>query len=104
MRFGILGPVRAADVPLGGARLRALLAMLLLDAGRVVPVDRLIDGLYGERPPAGAVNAVQSQVSRLRSALPVEFDGAGYRLAIDPDEVDAHRFARLAAAGHDALV
>ncbi|WP_051799601.1 AfsR/SARP family transcriptional regulator [Catenuloplanes japonicus] len=108
MRFGILGPVRAADaggqpVPLGGARLRALLAMLLLDAGRPVPQGRLIDGLYGEHPPAGAANALQSQVSRLRRLLPVEFDGAGYRLAIDPDEVDVHRFARLAALGRAAL-
>ncbi|MDR7327228.1 MULTISPECIES: BTAD domain-containing putative transcriptional regulator [Catenuloplanes] len=90
-------------VPLGGARLRALLAMLLLDAGRPVPLDHLIDGLYGDRPPAGAANALQSQVSRLRAALPVERDGGGYRLAVDPDEVDAHRFARLTAAGHDAL-
>ncbi|MDP9793957.1 putative ATPase/DNA-binding SARP family transcriptional activator [Catenuloplanes nepalensis] len=108
MRFGILGSVWAAGddgraVPLGGARLRALLAMLLLDAGRPVPLDRLIDGVYGDRPPAGAVNALQSQVSRLRAALPVEFDGGGYRLAVDPDEVDAHRFTRLAAAAHDAL-
>ncbi|GAB7045695.1 AfsR/SARP family transcriptional regulator [Catenuloplanes indicus] len=108
MRFGILGPVRADGaagraVPLGGARLRALLAMLLLDAGRPVPAARLIDGVYGDRPPAGAGNALQSQISRLRAVLPVEHDGGGYRLAIDPDEVDAHRFARLAAAGRDAL-
>jgi predicted ATPase/DNA-binding SARP family transcriptional activator len=105
MRFGILGTtlVDGRPAPVAGPRLRALLAMLLLDAGRVVPVERLIDGLYGEQPPAGAVNAVQSQVSRLRQALPVEHDGSGYRLAVDPDEVDAHRFTRLAADGHRAL-
>ena len=108
MRFGVLGPARAvrADgrpVATGGARLRALLAMLLLDAGRTVPVDRLIDGLYGDDPPAGAVNAVQSNVSRLRRDLPVDYDGTGYRLAVDPEEVDAHHFARLAAEGHRAL-
>jgi predicted ATPase/DNA-binding SARP family transcriptional activator len=108
MRFGILGPVRAerpdgTPVPLGGARLRALLAMLLLDAGRPIPIDRLIDGLYGDEPPAGAGNALQSQVSRLRQSIPVELDTAGYRLAVPRDEVDAHRFAALAADGHRAL-
>ncbi|MEU4623716.1 BTAD domain-containing putative transcriptional regulator [Actinoplanes sp. NPDC023801] len=108
MRFGILGPVRAerpdgTPVPLGGARLRALLAMLLLDAGRPIPIDRLIDGLYGDEPPAGAGNALQSQVSRLRQSLPVELEPAGYRLAVPRDEVDAHRFTALAADGHRAL-
>ncbi|MEV4278261.1 BTAD domain-containing putative transcriptional regulator [Actinoplanes xinjiangensis] len=108
MRFGILGPVRAerpdgTPIPLGGPRLRALLAMLLLDAGRPVPIDRLIDGLYGDTPPAGAANALQSQVSRLRQSLPVELGPAGYRLAAAPDDVDVHRFAALAADGHRAL-
>jgi predicted ATPase/DNA-binding SARP family transcriptional activator len=108
MRFGILGPVRAerpdgTQVPLGGPRLRALLAMLLLDAGRPIPIDRLIDGLYGDEPPAGAGNALQSQVSRLRQSLPVDLEPAGYRLAIPRGEVDAHRFAALAADGRRAL-
>jgi predicted ATPase/DNA-binding SARP family transcriptional activator len=108
MRFGILGPLRAEHpggrpVALGGPRLRALLAMLLLDAGRPVGIERLIDGLYGEHPPAGAANALQSQVSRLRQALPVELGPAGYRLAVAPDQVDAHRFTDLAAAGRRAL-
>ncbi|MFD0820834.1 TIM barrel protein [Micromonospora zhanjiangensis] len=73
--FGVLGPieVRGAGgqvVPVGGPRLRALLALLLLDAGRVVGTDRLIDGVWGTDPPAGDVgNALQSQVSRLRRAL-----------------------------------
>ncbi|SNY70058.1 BTAD domain-containing putative transcriptional regulator [Paractinoplanes atraurantiacus] len=108
MRYGILGPVRAerddgTPVRAGGARLRALLALLLLEAGRPVPVERLIDALWGGDPPAGALNAVQSNVSRLRQDLPIEYDGAGYRLAIDPDEVDAHRFERLATEGRQAL-
>ena len=108
--FGILGATRvlAADggeVALGGPRRRALLALLLLDAGRVVTPERLIDGLYGEEAPAGVGNAVQSQISRLRQVLPVPIEGhpAGYRLAADPDEVDAHRFQRLAAEGRAAL-
>jgi predicted ATPase/DNA-binding SARP family transcriptional activator len=113
MRFRILGPTQVVladgrEVPVGGPRLRALLALLLLDAGRVVPAERLIDGLYGENPPRGAANALQSQVSRLRQALPaehdpVEFHPAGYRLAVDPDDVDAYRFERLAEAGRRAL-
>ncbi|WP_051724045.1 BTAD domain-containing putative transcriptional regulator [Micromonospora chokoriensis] len=113
MRFRILGPTQVVladgrEVPVGGPRLRALLALLLLDAGRVVSAERLIDGLYGEHPPRGAANALQSQVSRLRQALPAEHDPvelhpAGYRLAVDPDDVDAYRFERLAEAGRRAL-
>ncbi|BAL90534.1 putative AfsR-family transcriptional regulator [Actinoplanes missouriensis 431] len=108
MRFGILGPLRAeqpdgSPIPPGGPRLRALLVMLLIDAGRPVGIERLIDGLYGEHPPTGAANALQSQVSRLRQSLPVEREPAGYRLAIDPSEVDAHRFTVHAAEGRRAL-
>ncbi|WP_460352629.1 BTAD domain-containing putative transcriptional regulator [Actinoallomurus acanthiterrae] len=116
MRFGILGPleVRASDgapVAVGGPRVRALLALLLLDAGRVVTAERLIDALYGEDPPAGVANALQSQVSRLRRGLRsvdgsgdlVEFHPAGYRLAVEPDDVDALRFERLARDGRRAL-
>jgi predicted ATPase/DNA-binding SARP family transcriptional activator len=118
MRFGILGPtqVRLADgreVAVGGPGLRALLALLLVDAGRVVTAERLIDGLYGGSLPSGAANALQSQVSRLRHLLRdsdsgrpgplVEFHPAGYRLAVDAGDVDAHRFERLAADGRRAL-
>ncbi|MFI1192110.1 BTAD domain-containing putative transcriptional regulator [Micromonospora sp. NPDC020750] len=112
MRFCVLGPTQVLladgrEIPVGGPRLRALLALLLLDAGRVVSADRLIEGLYGEHPPRGASNALQSQVSRLRQALPaehtVEFHPAGYRLAVDPADVDAYRFESLAETGHRAL-
>ncbi|MEU8284512.1 BTAD domain-containing putative transcriptional regulator [Micromonospora sp. NPDC048905] len=113
MRFRVLGPTQVLladgrEIPVGGPRLRALLALLLLDAGRVVSAERLIDGLYGEHPPRGAANALQSLVSRLRQALPaehtpVEFHPAGYRLAVDPADVDAYRFERLAEAGRRAL-
>ncbi|MER5267698.1 BTAD domain-containing putative transcriptional regulator [Actinosynnema sp. NPDC002837] len=106
MRFGVLGPmvVRRADgteVRVGGPRLRALLAVLLVDAGRVVGVDRVSEALYGPCPPAGAGNAIQSQVSRLRSVLDVEVErsAAGYRLVVDPGEVDALRFEDLVARG-----
>ncbi|MEV4498901.1 BTAD domain-containing putative transcriptional regulator [Micromonospora arborensis] len=113
MRFRILGPTQVLladgrELPVGGPRLRALLALLLLDAGRMVSAERLIDGLYGEHPPRGAANALQSQVSRLRQALsaehnPVELHPGGYRLAVDPDDVDAYRFEQLAEAGRRAL-
>jgi DNA-binding SARP family transcriptional activator len=108
--FGILGAIRVlgadgAEVALGGPRRRALLALLMLDAGRVVATGRLIDGLYGEQAPAGVGNAVQSQISRLRQVLPVPVEGhpEGYRLAVEPDAVDAHRFERLSAEGRAAL-
>jgi predicted ATPase/DNA-binding SARP family transcriptional activator len=112
VRFGVLGAVQVlgaggVEVPAGGPRARALLVLLLLDAGRIVPAERLIDGLYGDSPPAGAANALQSQVSRLRHAVgehaPIEFHPSGYRLAVAADDVDAHRFARLAADGQRAL-
>ncbi|MCO1581149.1 tetratricopeptide repeat protein [Crossiella sp. SN42] len=111
MRFGILGPVQATHpdgtpVQLGGPKVRTLLALLAAGAGRIVPAETLLDGLYADDPPEGAANALQSQVSRLRRALGsgvVEFHPTGYRLAVDPAEVDAHRFAALAADGRAAL-
>ncbi|MDR8413988.1 winged helix-turn-helix domain-containing protein [Nonomuraea sp. 3-1Str] len=110
MRIGMLGPLelRADDgtpVEVGGARLRAALIVLALSPGQVVPMARLVDGVWGERPPAGAVNAVQALVSRLRRALPslaIESHPAGYFLAVEPDAVDVVRFERLAAAGRSA--
>ncbi|EME60029.1 BTAD domain-containing putative transcriptional regulator [Amycolatopsis decaplanina] len=112
MRFGVLGAteVRREDgiaVPIGGPRVRTLFALLVLEAGRVVPAERLIGGLYGDQPPDGVANALQSQVSRLRGALkdlaPVEFSPAGYRLAADPGDVDVHRFELLADEGRRTL-
>src|SRR3954468_11343233 len=111
--FRVLGAVGVrgddgTDVPVGGPRVRSLLALLALNAGRVVGADTLIDGLYGENPPGDAANALQSQVSRLRRGLraagrTVELRPAGYRLAVEPDAVDAHRFERLARDGQRAL-
>ncbi|MEU7455224.1 AfsR/SARP family transcriptional regulator [Streptosporangium roseum] len=112
MTFAILGPLEirrcGATVEIAGQRLRTLLGLLLLDAGRVVPVDRLIAGVWEDRPPNAAGNALQALISRLRAALAdqrglVEADAAGYRLAVDPGRVDAHRFTRLAAEGRAAL-
>ncbi|MGW5706898.1 ATP-binding protein [Amycolatopsis japonica] len=114
MQFAILGPVEArrpdgTPVALGGPQLRGLLALLALDAGRIVGADRLIDGLHGDHPPEGAAEALQSQVSRLRRRLKdggapdglVEFTPAGYRLAVNPEDVDLHRFERLTAQARE---
>jgi predicted ATPase/DNA-binding SARP family transcriptional activator len=111
MRIGILGSlaVRADDgapVAVAGPRPRALLALLALNANRIVGVDTIVSGQYGDDPPAGAAAAVHTHVSRLRRGLPddtVVFDGGGYRLAVDPDDVDAHRFERLARDGRRLL-
>ncbi|GAA3536400.1 BTAD domain-containing putative transcriptional regulator [Amycolatopsis ultiminotia] len=110
MRIGVLGAVTAWDtagkpVAVGGPRGRTLLALLAAEPGRFVSAERLIDGLYGEEPPEGAANALQSQISRLRGAvkLPVEFTSAGYRIVVEPEEVDAHRFERLSGEGRHAL-
>ncbi|MEU0558452.1 BTAD domain-containing putative transcriptional regulator [Dactylosporangium sp. NPDC006015] len=103
MRIGVLGPleVRAtsgAPVEIGGARLRVLVTLLALDAGRPVTGARLADGIWGGTPPGDATNALQSLVSRLRRILP---DGmllarpSGYQLDVDPREVDHLLFADL---------
>ena len=90
----------------GGARLRALLIMLALRPGQFVPASQLIDGLWAEAAPAGAANALQALVSRLRRALPdavIESRPAGYQLALDPQATDIVRFEQLAAAGRAQL-
>ncbi|WP_434444634.1 BTAD domain-containing putative transcriptional regulator [Lentzea sp. E54] len=104
MRFGVLGPVLVDGVEVAAPRQRALLARLVLDAGRIVGHEQLIGGLYAE-PPSGAANALQSQVSRLRRTVPglvVEHHPAGYRLVADPSDIDAHRCEELLAAGRAA--
>ncbi|SES33929.1 Predicted ATPase [Lentzea xinjiangensis] len=104
MRVALLGPTTVAaedgtPVDIGGARVRMLLARLALDPGRPVPATTLIDDLWGERPPADAVNALQSLVSRLRKICPVALEPGGYRLGVATEDVDVFRFDRLRAAG-----
>ncbi|MEW1844776.1 BTAD domain-containing putative transcriptional regulator [Nonomuraea angiospora] len=84
------------EVP--GIRLRALLAALALEPGRIVTRSRLVDWIWGEEPPADEVNALQALVSRLRRVLPagvIEADSGGYRLALAADAVDVCRFEHL---------
>src|SRR5215471_4153419 len=107
----MLGPleVRAGSgevLEVGGARLRTLLIMLALRPGQVVPASQLVDGLWPEHPPAGAPNALQALISRLRRALPEAVIGsrpAGYQLILDPRDTDIVRFEELAAAGQAQL-
>ncbi len=108
--FRVLGPVEAvrAGQPLllGGRRQRWLLALLLLEPGRAISSDRLIDELWQDKPPPGAEGTLRVYVSRLRSALG---DNAllarppGYVLEIEDESVDAWRFERLYREGRDAL-
>ena len=103
VQIGILGSFEVrtddgalADVP--GARLRGLLTALALEPGHPVSKATLVDWIWGEHPPPGAANALQRLVSRLRKALPdglIEGQADGYRLAVEPDAVDAVRFERL---------
>ena len=109
MRFGLLGTLavwadngRLAEVP--EAKVRALLADLLIHLGRPVPADRLIDDLWGDHLPVYPAGALQLKVSRLRQALEnaepgcgelVTFRSPGYLLRIGSDAADEHRFAAL---------
>lgn len=109
VRYGILGTTQAlrddgTAVAIGGARLRALLAVLALRTGRTVPVAVLVDEVWDGDPPADAPGALQALVGRLRRALghaAVASASSGYRLAAEPDSVDLYRFERLAGRVHE---
>jgi predicted ATPase/DNA-binding SARP family transcriptional activator len=104
MEFRILGPLEVFDeqrpIAVAAAKQRALLAVLLLHANEVVSRERLIDELWGERPPATAAKVVQAYVSQLRRRLgreTIATRGPGYQLQVDENAVDATRFRRLVA-------
>jgi DNA-binding SARP family transcriptional activator len=115
MDVRILGPLEVHGagglLTLGGTQQRAVLAMLVLHLDEVVFTEFLVDGLWGDRPPATAVNIVQVYVSRLRKALQAGQEpgwagtavlrrrGPGYVLELDPEQLDLHRFERLAREG-----
>jgi DNA-binding SARP family transcriptional activator len=113
LELRLLGPLEARrggeQLRVGGAKPRALLADLLLHLGRPVSVDRVVDDLWGERPPASAAHAVEVYVSQLRNALDPERAGliagrpTGYALVVDRERVDACRFERLLDEGRTAL-
>lgn len=117
MEFRLLGEVqllaagRSLDV--GTPRQQAVLAALAVAPAQPVPIEALIDRVWGDEPPAGARNVLYSHLSRIRQLLrqaaslgddlPAQLDRrhAGYVLDIDPDRVDLHRFVRLSDAGRD---
>ena len=110
MQVLLLGPVDVTlgngPVALGGPKQRAVLAMLALEAGSTVSSEQLVDGLWGEEPPATAGKLVQLYVSHLRKALAAAGDGEaivthgrGYELQLQRDQVDVAQFERLLAQG-----
>jgi DNA-binding SARP family transcriptional activator len=115
--LSVLGPMAARhggqDFPLGPPRRRALLALLLIRLGRVVPTELLIEELWGEEPPRQAVATLQSHVSHLRRALHpadgpdrpsvLRHRAPGYVLELDPEQIDVCRFERLVTDGRRLL-
>ena len=106
MDFRILGPLEVdADgrpVDLGGAKQRAMLALLALNANRVVALDQLVEALWDGQPPETAAKALQVHVSQLRKLLGrerLETTTQGYLLRLEPDELDLARFQRLHESG-----
>ena len=110
LELRLLGPLelrcQGETLRLGGARQRALLALLCLQRGAVVSVDEIVDKLWGESPPASARHMVEVYVSRLRKLLGPGLlltRAPGYRLDLDPESLDVARFERLLAEGSEAL-
>src|SRR4029077_19604417 len=111
VRIGLLGEleVRGTDdrvvaVPKG--KQRALLALLALRAGRVVPADQVVDALWGEDPPPRVRNGLQALASKLRSALGASelgvMRGGGSSVELPPAAVDIHQYEGLVAAARSA--
>jgi WD40 repeat protein/DNA-binding SARP family transcriptional activator len=115
LQFRILGPLAVrldgAPVPIGGPKQRALLALLLLSANRVVSRERLIAELFAEQSVNSADHALRNHVSRLRKAFaPTSVNeprlvarAPGYLLRVEPGELDLEQFERLALGGREAL-
>jgi len=111
LELRVLGPMQAIraghELPLGGPKQRSVLAVLLLEAGRAVPSERLVDELWRGRPPPGAVKTLRSYVSRLRTLLRPDAAliarGGGYVLELEQVQVDAARFELLVREGQAAL-
>ena len=102
VEFRILGPLEAVtdgeSLPLGGTKQRAVLALLLLEAGRVVSTDRLVDALWSGEPPATATASLQNFVSQLRKTLGpsvIETRPPGYVIRLGPGQLDLARMRLL---------
>ena len=118
LSFRVLGPLEierdGRPVAVGGPKERLVLGVLLAGAGTVVSVDGLVDAVWGERPPRTAERTIHAYIARLRRTLEprhqpggtqtvIETVGRGYRLAIDPDQLDAGRFEQMARSGANQL-
>jgi DNA-binding SARP family transcriptional activator/tetratricopeptide (TPR) repeat protein len=110
VEFRILGPLEVLDgsraIAIRGRRKRAVLAILLLHVNRVVSIDRLIEELWGERPPATALQTVRVHVSQIRKVLGPDLLRtlpAGYALELEPEQLDAPRFEQLLDEGRAAI-
>ncbi|MCX4409363.1 BTAD domain-containing putative transcriptional regulator [Streptomyces sp. NPDC059837] len=113
--FRLLGPVAVHDGSSGagivpsGPKQRALLATLVIHAGELLSVDRLVEELWGDRPPANAPNALQAHVARLRRLLPapghqwISTVPTGYLLTLGHASTDVARFTRLSGQGRAAV-
>jgi DNA-binding SARP family transcriptional activator/tetratricopeptide (TPR) repeat protein len=113
LQFRLLGPleVRAAGepVPIGGTRQRIVMAMLLLEAGQVVPTERLITAVWDGEPPTTARTQIQISISKIRAWLSglgladaIVTHESGYVIRVPPETVDLARFTRLVAGGRAA--
>ena len=110
MDYRILGPLEALDgerqLPLGGAKQRAVLAVLLLHANETLTRDVIVDELWGEDAPPTAAKVLQNCVSALRKELPpdtIRTVAGAYSITLEPGELDRDRFERLLAEGRAAL-
>jgi DNA-binding SARP family transcriptional activator len=111
LRFRVLGTVEiehdGVPVPLPGRKPRTALAALLLHAPKAVPVDSLIDALWGDEPPPTARTALQVNISFLRRILAGDADAriettpGAYRIHVDPESIDVVRFRALSASGRE---
>jgi DNA-binding SARP family transcriptional activator len=103
LEFRVLGPLeiwdRGGGIEIGGAKGRAVLAVLVLHANEVVGKDRLLDELWGERAPRTAAASLHNHISRLRKVLGAEIlvtRAWGYVLRVEPEQIDLHHFECLA--------
>lgn len=115
MEFRLLGPVEVREdgrpLPIGGAKERAILALLLVHANELVPRERILDEIWGAAAVEAATKSLRVRMSELRKALGggasagalLESRGMGYVLNVDPVQCDVHRFERLVERGARAL-
>ncbi|MFE1076066.1 BTAD domain-containing putative transcriptional regulator [Streptomyces sp. NPDC058783] len=115
MKFRLLGPLQIADgakwKPIRASQQRAVLALLLLKAGHIVPIDRIIDDLWGDRPPRTAANTVHAYVMRLRRGLGKDLgrrlvtrSPGGYQMDVAARDLDVGMFEFLVGQGQEDMI